>query len=137
MSAIKTPQEQITYANLLFYGCWGALALMVLTFLIYVSGILAPHVPLEQIASLWGNPVSVYLQKANVPNGWGWVALIGQGDFLNFTGVVVLAGMTIVCYLTLIPAFLKEKQTIFTVIAILEVAVLTLAASGIVGGGGH
>ena len=28
MSAIKTPQEQITYANLLFYGCWGALALL-------------------------------------------------------------------------------------------------------------
>lgn len=137
MSAIKTPQEQVTYANLLFYGCWGALALMLVTFLVYVLGILPPHVPMEQITTLWSHPVTEYLEKANVPHGWGWVALVGQGDFLNFIGVVVLAGMTIVCYLTLIPAFLKQKQTIFAVIAILEVVVLTLAASGIVGGGGH
>jgi len=137
MSAIKTPKEQITYANLLFYGAWSALAIMTVTYLAYVFGILAPHVPMEQVAALWGSPVHVYLEKANVPTGWNWLVLIGKGDFLNFLGVVILAGMTIVCYLTLIPAFLKEKKTIFAVIAILEVLVLSLAASGIVGGGGH
>ena len=137
MSAIKTPQEQITYANLLFYGCWGALALLVLTYLVYVLGLLSPHVSMQEVTALWSGPVGVYLEKANVPHGWGWVVLLGKGDFLNFIGVVVLAGMTIVCYLTLIPAFLKEKRTIFAVIAILEVLVLSLAASGIVGGGGH
>jgi len=137
MSAIKTPPEQITYANLLFYGCWGALALLVVTFLVYTLGLLPPHVPVAEIPNLWGLPVHEYLEKANAPHGWGWIALIGQGDFLNFIGVVVLAGMTIVCYLTLIPAFLREKQTIFAAIAVLEVVVLTLAASGIVGGGGH
>jgi hypothetical protein len=137
MTAIKTPQEQITYANLLFYGCWGALALLAVTYLIYVLGILPPHVSMQEVTALWSGPVGNYLEKANVPHGWGWLALIGKGDFLNFIGVVVLAGMTIVCYLTLIPAFLKEKQTIFAVIAVLEVLVLTLAASGIVGGGGH
>lgn len=137
MSAIKTPKEQITYANLLFYGCWGSLALMTVTFLIYVLGILPPHVPLDQITTLWSGPVGQYLEKADVPQGWGWVALLGSGDFLNFIGVVVLAGMTIVCYLTLIPVFVREKKTLFAIIAILEVLVLSLAASGIVGGGGH
>lgn len=137
MSAIKTPAEQITYANLLFYGCWGSLALMTVTFLIYVLGVLEPHVSMDQVTTLWSGPVGAYLEQANVPLGWGWLALLGSGDFLNFIGVVVLAGMTIVCYLTLITAFLKEKQAVFAVIAILEVLVLTLAASGIVGGGAH
>ena len=30
--------EQITYSNLLFYGCWSGLALMIVTYLIYVLG---------------------------------------------------------------------------------------------------
>ena len=135
--SVKASPEQVTYANLLYYGCWGSLAIMVVTYLIYVLGILPPHIPLDTITQLWSQRVGVYLSQGNVPTGWGWATLILQGDFLNFIGVVVLAGMTIVCYLTLIPAFLKEKQTIFAVIAVLEVLVLTLAASGIVGGGGH
>lgn len=137
MSIIKTPKEQIAYANLLFYGCWASLAVMALTYLVYVFGVLPPHVPLDQITTLWRNPVGNYLETANVPQGWGWVSLIGQGDFLNFIGIVILAGMTILCYLTLLPAFLKDKQPLMAIIAGLEVLVLVVAASGIVGGGGH
>ncbi|MHC1712807.1 MAG: DUF1634 domain-containing protein [Solidesulfovibrio sp.] len=133
----KTPPEQVLYSTMLFYGCWGSLALMAVTYSLYVLGVLTPHVPLETVAQLWSQPVKVYLEQGNVPTGWGWFKLIGQGDFLNFTGIVLLAGMTILCYVPLIGAYMKKKEPIFATVAVLEILVLLFAASGIVGGGGH
>jgi len=133
----RAAQEQVHYANMLFYGCWGGLAVMVLTYLVYITGILTPHVPLNQVPLLWTKPAHTYLETANIPVGWGWLALVGQGDFLNFVGIVLLAGMTIICYIPLIPAYLKRGEKTFAIIALAEILVLLVAASGVVGGGGH
>ncbi len=133
----KASPEQVTYANLLFYGCWGGLALMAATYLVYVSGLVTPHIPLDKVPLLWSEPVGTYLELGKVPHGWGWTALIARGDFLNFLGIVLLAGMTIVCYIPLIPAYLKRKETTFALLALAEILVLLVAASGIVGGGAH
>jgi hypothetical protein len=81
--------------------------------------------------------VSEYVHEANIPLGWGWLSLIGKGDFLNFIGIVLLATMTIFCFLTLLPTYLRNKDLPFVVIVILEVLVLCLGASGIFGTGGH
>ena len=133
----QTPPEQIVYSNMLFYGCWGSLALMAVTYLLYVLGVLTPHVPLDTVTQLWSQPVKAYLTQVNVPTGWGWFKLIGKGDFINFAGIVLLAGMTILCYIPLVGAYFKKKEPIFAVIAILEILVLAVAASGGVGSGGH
>ena len=133
----QAPPEQLTYANLLFYGSWAAIAILVITFGVYVSGMLESHIPIDEISQYWAMPVSQYVHEANVPTGWGWTTLLGKGDFLNFIGIVLLAGMTIVCYLVLIPSYVKQKDTIFVVLVILEVLVLCLGASGLLGTGGH
>ena len=133
----QTPPEQIVYSNMLFYGCWGSLALMAVTYLLYVLGVMTPHVPLETVTQLWSQPVKAYLAQGNVPTGWGWFVLIGKGDFVNFAGIVLLAGMTILCYIPLVGAYFKKKEPIFATIAILEILVLLVAASGVVGSGGH
>jgi hypothetical protein len=133
----KASPEQITYANLLFYGCWGSLALMALTYVIYVLGLLDLYIPISKVIELWSQPVGTYLHEGNVPHGWGWLVLIGHGDFINFLGIVILAGMTIVCYIPLAITFAKKKEFIFLSIAVAEILVLSLAASGIVGGGAH
>lgn len=122
---------------MLFYGCWGSLALMVVTYLIYVSGIVTPHIPLETIPTLWDQRVGVYLSQGNVPTGWGWLALISEADFMNFIGIVLLAGMTIICYIPLLPAFLRRKEPLMFWIALAEIIVLLVAASGIFGAGAH
>ena len=44
--------------------------------------------------------------------------------FLNFIGIVILAGMTIVCFIPLIPAYLAKKEPIFAAIAAAEVVVV-------------
>lgn len=133
----NAPAEQITYANILFYGCWSGLALMILTYIVYVTGILDPYVSMELVTKFWSQPVGEYLTQNNVPTGWGWATLLGKGDFLNFLGIALLGGLTIVCYIPVTLAYLKKKDMAFAVISILEVIVLCFAASGIVGGGAH
>ena len=133
----KASPEQVTYANMLFYGCWGGLGLMAVTYLLYVFGIITPHIPLKMVPLMWSEPVGTYLELGQVPTGWGWSALILKGDFLNFLGIVLLAGMTIVCYIPLIPVYVKRKEFVFAGLALAEILVLLFAASGIVGGGAH
>ena len=128
---------QTAYADLLFYGCWAGLVIMVITYTVYMSGILSPHVPLAQMPEYWGQPVAAYLHKANVPTGWGWVSLLGKGDFLNFLGVVLLAGLSILCYARILPYFLKQKDHIYFTLAVIQILVLVFAASGILGAGAH
>lgn len=135
--SVYASPEQTTYADMLFYGCWVGLAIMLLTYVTYVSGLLAPHVPLEQLPEYWSKPVSHYLEAANAPTGWGWASLLGQGDFLNFIGIALLAGLSIICYIRVIPALFRKKDAIMGCIAVAEVLVLLLAASGIFGSGGH
>ena len=69
--------------------------------------------------------------------GWSWLHRIGKGDYMNFIGIAILAGLTIFCYLAIIPALARKKDTAYLIIAIAEVLVLALAASGILKGGGH
>jgi hypothetical protein len=81
--APQAPPEQITYANLLFYGSWGAIAILLITFFVYVSGVFESYIPINEISQYWSMPVSQYVQEANIPIGWGWATLIGKGDFLD------------------------------------------------------
>jgi hypothetical protein len=136
-AAPQTPPEQITYANLLFYGSWGAIAILLITFFVYVSGVFESYIPINEISQYWSMPVSQYVHEANVPIGWGWATLLGKGDFLNFIGIALLAGMTIGCFIVILPYYIKQKDIPFIVLIILEVLVLCLGASGIFGTGGH
>lgn len=133
----RTPQEQITYANMLYYGSCSGLVIMVVTYLLYILGVVEPHVPVQDLAQLWSQPFNVYLEQGKVPVGWGWATLLHTGDFMNFIGIALLAGMTLICFVPLIPAYLAKKEPVFAAIAAAEVIVLGLAASGIFGAGAH
>lgn len=64
--------------------------------------------------------------------GWRWVKFLGYGDFVNFVGVAILAGATILCYIAIIPLLLRRKDFIYAALALLEVVVLVVAASGVI-----
>jgi hypothetical protein len=135
--ALKPSREQLIYANLLIIGVWVGIIILFTTYFIYVTGILSPHVDISIIPSVWGKGVSEYLEITHSPHGWGWLPLLGKGDFLNYTGFVLLALMTILCYLVLVRGYMRQKNWIYAVIAVLEIIVLSVAASGILGSGGH
>jgi hypothetical protein len=135
--ALKPSKDQIIYANLLTIGVWFGLAILLATYLVYVSGLLTPHVDISVIPTVWGQSVAEYLETTHSPHGWGWVSFLHRGDFLNYVGFVLLALMTIFCYLVLLRGYIRDKNRVFSVIALLEIVVLSIAASGILGSGGH
>lgn len=132
-----TPPEQMRYAVILERGAYLGILIMLITYAIYALGILAPHVPIEVVTQNWHLGVNEYLKVTNSPTGWDWLALVGTGDFINYIGLVLLAVMTIICYATLIMPYFKCGDYIYLSIVLAEIAVLTLAASGILGSGGH
>ena len=135
--SLKPMPEQVAYANLLFIGAWVGILIMIITYLLYIGGILSPHVDLALITQNWNKGVDEYLEITHSPHGWGWLSLLIKGDFLNFIGIVLLAVLTIICYLFLIAGYKKRKDWAYFFIALMEVVVLALAASGILGTGGH
>lgn len=130
-------KAQMDYATLLFWGAWIGMGIMTVTYLMYMLGIGSPHIPLHEVTGNWGQGLHHFVEVTGSPTGWDWLALIGKADYMNFVGLAILALITILCYLPLIPAYLKSGDTIYAVFAALEVVVLTVAASGVLGSGGH
>ncbi|WP_285907684.1 DUF1634 domain-containing protein [Pseudodesulfovibrio pelocollis] len=129
--------EQIIYANILGMGAYLGILIMVVTYILYVTGTVGAHIELEMVVRNWHLNVQEFIQVTNSPYGWGWVGLLGKGDYLNFLGMALLALLTIVCYLVLLPGFVRRKDWTYFSICLAEVVVLSLAASGIFGSGGH
>ena len=133
----KASEEQMAYAGVLNIGMWLGLLILVITFFIYLSGVLPSFVPIDDLPKYWTMRVHDYNVALNAPTGWGWAAMVGKGDYLNFIGIAILSGLTILCYIVIMPILIRKKQTAYVVIAIIEVLVLSLAASGIMKVGGH
>jgi hypothetical protein len=133
----RASEEQLAYAKVLNRGMWFGLALLVITFFVYISGVLPTHVPINDLPKYWTMRVHDFNVALNAPTGWYWTALVGKGDYLNFVGIAILSGLTILCYLVILPIFARKKDTAYVVIGIVEVLVLALAASGLLKVGGH
>jgi len=133
----KASEEQMAYAGVLNIGMWLGLAVLVITFFVYISGVLPSYVPIDDLPKYWTMRVHDYNVALNAPTGWGWAGLVGKGDYLNFVGIAMLSGLTILCYRVILPILFRKKDTAYAVIAIVEILVLSLAASGLLKVGGH
>lgn len=134
-SDIGPSPEQILYADILNKGMLIGLAALIITFALYVFGIMSPFIPVEELSQYWNMNVHDYLHHLNIPDGWGWLGMLGYGDFINFLPVAFLAAITIGCYAAIVPTLLKSNDKIYAVLAILEVIILLAAATGLVAGG--
>lgn len=128
--AVSQPAEQLLYARVLDWGTRIGLAVLVLTFAAYMSGLTSPHVPLERLPELWGLPVGSYLQQTQAPLGWGWLALVRHSDVASMVGIVILAGCSLPALLALVPTYWRRGDRAFVALCLAEVAVVVLAASG-------
>jgi hypothetical protein len=135
----KASSEQLLYARILEKGMFFGLILMFITFGLYIFGIMPSVVPLEKISDYWNQPVHLYLEVIKTdflnwehhPTGWTWLKLVGKGDFINFVPVAILSGVTIACYLAIVPGLFKRGDKAYAIMALAEAAILALAASGL------
>jgi hypothetical protein len=99
--------------------------------LVYLSGVLPPFVALAELPVLWGVPVARYLELTGAPTGWAWLRLLDRSDYLGLAAVALFASVSLVCYLRALPVFLAHRDRMYAAIAAAQVAVLLLAASGV------
>ena len=128
---LKATPEQLLYARILEKGMYLGLLVLFITYALYVFGIMDPYIPMDKISNYWSMNVNDYLEHAGIKNGWAWLGMLKYGDFINFIGVALLAGITIICYAAIVPTLLKSKDTVYAILAVLEVIILSAAASGI------
>jgi hypothetical protein len=129
--------EQLLYAKILEKGMIIGLVLLIVTFVIYATGMIKPYIPRNEVALYWSHTVTDYLHMADVEPGWAWLGMLGYGDFLNFIPIAILAGTTMFCFLSIAPTLWRRNDKVYAVFALLEVLILAVAASGILGSGGH
>ena len=84
--------EELRYAKVLDIGVKAGFVLLVLSFAAYLSGILSPHVPFDQLPRYWGLPVKEFVKATNTPTGWGWLSLSPRATSLNLVPIAYMAG---------------------------------------------
>lgn len=136
------PSEQSAYARLLGIGSSLGLLALAAAFGVYLLGIIPQTIPLDELANHWHKTPEAYHQvidaKLDQPveggtvTGWGWVKhAFSRSDYLCYIGICMLAGITILCYINMIPRLIKKGDRLYLAIAVLEIIVLLLAASGV------
>jgi hypothetical protein len=130
-ATLEATPEQLLYARILEIGMYIGLLVLFVTFGLYAFGILDPYIPLDEISNYWSMNVNDYLEHAEIKAGWAWLGMLKYGDFINFIGVAILAGVTIICYAAIVPTLLKNNDKVYAILAVLEVIILSAAASGI------
>jgi len=129
--------EQKRYGAVLNMMMKIGFVILVITFILYLTGMPKPSIPVEDVSANWSLKVDDYLEVTGIEKGWSWTKHLGQSDFLTFAPIAFLSSITVLCYLSIMPILLKRKDYVFCTIAFLEVMILVLAASGLLKTGGH
>jgi hypothetical protein len=127
--------EQLAYARWLDRGAKAGFVLLVAGFLAYATGLLPPAIPFDQLPELLALPLDRYLAATGTTPGWSWAAKVAKGEYASLVGIAVLASCSVPCLIAILSVYLKRRDTVYAALAALEVAVLALAASGVLTGG--
>lgn len=133
--SVVQPPEQLRYARWLEWGTRVGLAALILIFLAYGIGLVEPHVPHSRLPEVWNLPVSQFLAATGLPTGWGWLAFAHRGDIANLLGIAMLTGASLLALLALLPLYLRQRERLYAALCVAQVAVLLLAASGLLTAG--
>ena len=125
------PEESLAYARVIAPGVVATLTLLVATFAIYVSGAGQADVPPEKMQKLWSKPCAEYRRTVGIDAGWAWVRHADKADYTNYLGICLLAGLVALGYLCILPVFLRKRQWPLALIALAQLLVLLVAASGV------
>tara|TARA_X000001036_G_scaffold426298_1_gene453539 strand:+ start:222 stop:671 length:450 start_codon:yes stop_codon:yes gene_type:complete len=131
-SAFENASEQQLYAKIVYHMNHLGLFALVAGFALYLTGMLTPHVPLEDLPQYWSLPLEQYLEKTGALTGWQWISELGYGDVAPLIGVAVLASIPLVCYLVLFFQFLQRGAKPLVVITVIELFFMLLSASNLI-----
>ncbi len=127
---------QLVYAQVLEIVSYAGFAFLAIGYVVYVLQLLPLSVPIDAIAANWHLKASDMQQKLHTPLGWsfsgGTPAALLQGDIISYLSIFFLAMATIACLAFAAVTFYREKNYLYVTIAVLQVVVLLVAASGLI-----
>jgi hypothetical protein len=123
------------YAGILQWFVVLAFTTLVVSFALFGSGVMPAAVPADETPELWHLSAEEYTERTPFPEGWAWVAELRQADVLTFGALAVIAAATPLCFVALAIMYLRRRDYAYGIMTILVIAVLSLAASGLVGAG--
>jgi hypothetical protein len=129
------PPEHARYARWLHWSGWLGLAVLVGAFVVYAMGLVPPVIPLERLPELWKLSSQDVMQLHGLEGGWHWIRRLDRSDMLNMLGIAILAGCSALPLLAVTPIYLRRGDRIYAALCVLVVAVLVLAASGVISTG--
>jgi len=112
----------------------GFLAL-VAGFAAYATGFLPSQIPFDRLPELLALPLDRYLAATGTTPGWAWATMVAKGEYASLVGIAVLASCSVPCLVAIIPVYLRRRDFVYAALAALEIAVLALAASGVLTAG--
>ena len=124
-------KEQLKYASLLHILSIAGVSILIIGFIIYISEILTPIIPVEELSNYWSLSSKEYINKTGIPTGWNWIFFLNKGDIISYLGIIILASADIICFIRVLPLFIQKKDKIYIIIIILQIAIFIFAASGI------
>ena len=128
---VDVSPEQKRYANILWFCSWTGICVLVITFLLYMGGLFNPLVEPSKMPLYWGMNVHQYAQVTHAPSGWAWLTLLNHSDYLNLVGLAFLGIVSILGYCSLLIDYLRKKDIPYITMVGMEIAVIILAASGV------
>jgi hypothetical protein len=114
------PPEHLRYAQWLHWSGWLGLAVLVGAFAVYATGLVPPVIRLESLPELWKLSSQDFLDRS---------------DMLSVLAIAILAGCSALPLLAVTPIYLRRGDRTYAALCVLVVAVLVLAASGVISTG--
>lgn len=136
MTSLPRSEIQFFYARIIDWGAKLSFLLLLVTFVIYLGGLIPSQVSVREVPRYWSLPAQHYLAAARVNPGWSWVKRVNQADYLNYLPIALMAGVTVIGYLALLGKFLWCREILPGLMVFLQLVILVLAVAGVFGTGG-
>lgn len=128
----EVSEEAQRFAETVRRGTTLSLLVLGVTFVLYLTGAVRPLIPIAHLPRYWGLRAVEFLVEVGLRPGWGWAAFVTHGDMLNLVGVVMLGTLSIAAYAVMLPVLIRRRDRVYTAIAVAQLGILALAASGLV-----
>lgn len=125
-----TPGQRV-YARWLQVSNRIGLTALVLGFVVYLAGWLPAAVPPDQLPSLWGHDVATFRALTAHTGPWWAGSRLQQAEGVNLLAVALMASASAICLLGLVRNYLQRREWLYAAIAVAEITVIALAASGL------
>lgn len=132
---LNESEELDRYATVVRFGSLIALGVIVIAFILDMTGLVPPAVPHEVVMANWGKSHEAYAAATGRPIGWASLVGVAHADVATMAGIVMLLLLSITALASVLPIAVRKRDWLFGTMAVVQILVILLAAAGVLAGG--